>query len=159
MIPLDEQGRTLAGIDDFSVANVNPGPFIGGTTNARGDHDGTSDPTTLFTVTGTVLVRIFAVCKTTLVGAATIEVGIVGATAALIAQLADATVLVAEEVWHDATPTTKITALSDVGGPFIVPNGNDIIETIGTANITAGEVEYICLWKPLSHDGKVEAQG
>ena len=41
----------------------------------------------LFTVTGTVALRIFAVCSTDLAGAgATIEVGVAGSTAGLIAQ-------------------------------------------------------------------------
>ena len=44
----------LTALDSFNSCKVSPGPFIGGTANARGDHDGTSDPTTLFTVTGDV---------------------------------------------------------------------------------------------------------
>ena len=43
--------------------------------------------TNLFTITGTVALRIFAICDTSLTGAgATLEVGIAGATNGLIAQ-------------------------------------------------------------------------
>jgi len=42
--------------------------------------------TDLFTVTGVVNVRLFAVCSTSLTGSGTIEAGIAGATASLIAQ-------------------------------------------------------------------------
>ena len=49
--------------------------------------------TSLFTVTGVVSIRVFGVCGNTLVGAATLEVGIVGSTASVLAQIADATTL------------------------------------------------------------------
>ena len=42
--------------------------------------------TTLFTVTGVIGVRVFAVCGVNLTGSGTLEVGIAGNTAALIAQ-------------------------------------------------------------------------
>ncbi len=54
--------------------------FAGATPNAIGDHDGTGDPVTLYTVTGDVIVKIIAVCTTSLSfdANATIEVGIAG---------------------------------------------------------------------------------
>jgi hypothetical protein len=42
--------------------------------------------TDLFTVTGTVALQIFGVCSVNLAGSGTIEVGIAGSTAGLIAQ-------------------------------------------------------------------------
>jgi len=61
--------------------------FAGGTLNARGDIDGTGNPATLFTVTGTVLAVVFGHCTTNLDGAtATLEVGVASNTAAIIAQ-------------------------------------------------------------------------
>ena len=86
------------GIESYEVVTATPGAFVGGTADARGDHDGTSDPTTLFTVTGDVLVRIYGVCTTTLVGAATIEVGVTGNTAELLAQVANATTIAAGDI-------------------------------------------------------------
>lgn len=48
---------------------------------------GATGATNLFTITGTVALQIFGVCSVDLVGAsATIEVGIAGVTAGLIAQ-------------------------------------------------------------------------
>lgn len=144
-------------IDAFESVKVVPTAFLGGTTNARGDNDGTSDPYTLFRVTGDVLVRVFGVCTTLLEGAtATLEVGVAGNTAALIAQTT-ATDIDANEIWSDASPTVGVDTLASVLGPYIVVNGLDIIETVGTADITAGNIYYVCLWRPLSEGSKVES--
>lgn len=145
----------LAG-QGWEVEYSRPGVFVGTPANARGDHDGTQDPTTIFTVTGDVLVRVFGIVKTTLVGAtATIELGVTGNTAGLIA-LTTATDLVTNEIWGDATPTeVGAGLLSGILGPYIVVNGLDIIETLATANLTGGEITYVCIWRKLSADGKV----
>lgn len=127
--------------------------FDGGTTNARGDQDGTGNPTTLFTVTGDVLCCVFAKCNTLLTGSsATIEVGISGATATIIAQTT-AEDIDANEIWQDNSPETGVANLT----PKVIVGGADIIETIGTANITAGALTYYCLWTPISADGNVVA--
>lgn len=145
-------------LDSFNVEKAAPTAFAGGTTNARGDNDGTSDPLTLFTVTGEVLVRIFGVCTTLLAsaGGGTLEVGVTGNTAALIAQTT-ATDIDANEIWNDASPAVGTDTLANLTGPHIIVNGLDIIETVGTADITAGQIHYICLWRPLSPDGNVVA--
>jgi len=133
--------------------------FDGGTTNAIGDHDGTGDPATVFTVTGDVEVKIIAICTTNLVFAAnaTIELGIAGSTAAIIAQT-DLTVegLAAREIWHDATPDSEIEA-SSVAKEMIITDGNDVILTVGTANVTAGVISFECRWRPISSNGLVVA--
>jgi len=41
--------------------------------------------------------------------------------------------------------------------PQVIVGGADIIETCGTANVTAGVITYYCLWLPLSSDGDVTA--
>lgn len=129
--------------------------FAGGTVNAIGDHDGTSDPFNIFTVTGDVLVTVLGVVKTTLVGAATLEVGVLNATASLLAQVADATTLAQNEFWHaDASASLAerfAPQFSGIGG------GLDIIGTVGTANITAGVIDFYCFWQPVSDDGNVVA--
>jgi len=130
--------------------------FAGGTANAIGDYDGTGDPFSIFTVTGDVIVKVIGVCTTNLAGSATIEVGISGNTASILPQVADASDIDAGEIWHDATVDSGV-ELSSVMLEKIVVNGADIIGNIGTANITAGVIKFICLWKPLSSDGKVEA--
>lgn len=128
--------------------------FAGATTNDPGDYDGTGNPATLFTVTGDVLVYVFGVCKTTIVGSGTLEVGVTDATAALIAQIADATDLAVNEGYWDATPT-----LAEGVAPLyhVIGGGLDIIQTTGTANLTAGEIDYYCKWQPLSDTGLVVA--
>ena len=127
--------------------------LAGGTTNDPGDYDGEGNPATLFTVSGTVLATVFAVCSVDLVGAsATVEVGISGNTAALIAQTT-ATDIDANEVWIDNAPAT-VEALPD---PRILTNGTDIIQTVGTANVTAGVITYYCLYRPLTNTSSVVA--
>lgn len=119
--------------------------YAAGTTGATG-------ATTLFTVTGTVAVRIFAVCSSDLTsgGAATIEVGIAGNTAALLAQTT-ATGIDAGEFWIDTGPAT-IEAL-----PAIQLCAADIIQTIATTTVSGGVLTYYCLWSPISSNGNVVA--
>jgi hypothetical protein len=121
--------------------------YVASTTGATG-------AVTLFTVTGVVMVRVFGVCGLTLEGAATLEVGISGATAVILAQLANATVLATDEIYTDATPTTKVEAMPSA---LIIGNGQDIIQTIGSTALTAGQLTYYCLWNPISVDGDVKA--
>lgn len=115
---------------------------------------GATGATTLFTVTGCVAVRVFGVCGTTLEGAATLEVGISGDTAVILAQIANATVLATGELYIDATPTTKVDTMPS---RQIIGAGQDIIQTIGATAITAGQLTYYCVWAPISADGNVEA--
>jgi len=151
------QTRNGAPVTDirYSLQAVKNVVFDGGTVNGIGDHDGTSDPLALFTVTGPVLIEVTAYVKTTLVGAATIEVGIAGSTAAFLAQVANATSLAADEIWHDATPDAFLEA-STVQVQQLLNNKN-IIMTVGTANITAGEIMFVANWYPLSPDSTVVA--
>ena len=113
--------------------------------------------TTLFTVTGDVMVRIFGICQTALTsaGAITVEVGVSGNTAALIAKLTDAKTLIANEIWVDGTPTTTLEVVpAGVSAGFIIANGQNIILT-PAGTFTAGVIDFHCSWKPLSVDGKV----
>lgn len=122
--------------------------YVAGTTGATG-------AATLFTVTGDVVVRLFAKCTSDLTsgGSATIEAGISGNTAALLAQTAFS-VIDAGEIWVDATSPATVEALP---GQFILVGGTDIIQTIGTTTITGGVLTYFCLWTPLSEDGNLVA--
>lgn len=113
----------------------------------------------LFTVTGLCRIKVIAVCKTSLTeegapGGATIEVGVSGDTAILIAQTAALDIDVGE-IWHDATPDA-LHESSDVFAPFLI-NGEDIIATVGTDEIDGGEIEFIALVTPLSTDSVVTA--
>lgn len=113
--------------------------------------------TTLFTVTGDVVIRLFAVCKAafTTSDAITAEVGVAGNIACIIAQVADATALAQHEIWHDATPDATVEAESVVR-EFIISNGQDVLLTL-TGTITAGTLAFYLAWRPLSADGWVSA--
>ncbi len=113
---------------------------------------GATGATTLFTVTGKVALRVFALCSSDLTsgGGATIEVGIAGNTAALIAQTT-ATGIDSGEWWID-TAAASIEALP---GQFLV--AGDVTQTIGTTTITGGVLTYYCAWNPISEDGNVVA--
>lgn len=145
-----------APLDNFKIVRAEPSAFAGATTNARGDHDGaTTGVTTLFTVTGDVLVRIWGVCTTALTGtSATVSVGVTGNTAALIAT-ETATDIDENGIYLSETQVIGAVTLATVTGPYVIANGLDIIETVAVAPVTAGQIYYIALWRALSHDGKV----
>lgn len=110
----------------------------------------------LFTVTGTVSMRIIATCEVALTGAsATIEVGTITNTAGIIAQTT-ATNLAAKEIWHDATPDATVEAeTGTVSGTFRVTE--DVAIKIATAAVTGGRIAFSCIWKPLYPDSYVVA--
>ena len=114
---------------------------------------------TIFTVTGDVMVQVFGLCQTLLNsgGAATIELGISGNTAALIAQTT-ATNLDQYETWQDNNPEANPGDVATAFGSwFVIANGADIILTIASADLTAGEVDFHAFWRPLSLDGNLVA--
>ena len=121
--------------------------YLAGTTGATGT-------TTLFTVTGTVAVRVFGVCTTLLdeTGAtATIEVGVTSGTALLLPQVS-ATAIDTNEIWHDVT----VDAIVDTYQPQkVVPNSLNIIQTIAGSTIKEGVLTYYCVWEPLSSGATV----
>ena len=128
--------------------------FDGATTNGIGDFAGTSNPYTLFTVTGTVAMSVIGVCSVNLAstGGGTEEVGTALTTAGLIAQTT-ATDIHANDIWHDATPDASIEAIT-----ILVPKivAQDVILTTGTADVETGAITFYCMWAPLSADGNVE---
>ncbi len=111
----------------------------------------------LFTVTGAVKISVIATCSETLVGAATLECGIAGTTAGIIAQIADATDLAAGEIWADATPTLALDTLANSELNFVMGNGQDIFLTVGAAAITDGTITFNIVWSPVNATGNVVA--
>ena len=109
----------------------------------------------LFTVTGDVIIRMIGIVKDALTtsDAITAEVGVAGNTAVIIAQVADATGLIGDEIWHDAAPDATIEA-EDVMREFIISNGQDVLLTKG-GTLTAGEIQFYLFWRPLSYNGQV----
>lgn len=134
--------------------------FAGGTTNAWGDDAGTKDGGVLFTVTGLVKARIVGVCTVDLVGGATVEVGITGATAIFGKQITD-TDLDTGEIYINETPATYFIIGEEEAAadnyPVYLLNGNDIILTTTTTNTTSGAIDFYCIWEPISTDANVEA--
>jgi hypothetical protein len=155
-IPRDENRIPIQG--RYSLLQKKEVEFAGGTTNDMGDYDGTGNPFTLFHITGDVLVNVIALCKESLAGAnATIEIGVAGATAALATQIT-ATDLDINEVLDVPILTGEPSIAAYTIDHFHpISGGLDIIQTVGTANITGGKITYYCFWPPLSDDGLVEA--
>ncbi len=125
-----------------------------------GDDGGTQGAFTIFTVTGDVLLQVFGICNTqpaVAAGTPTIELGVSGDTTAYIAQIVNAVDLIANEVWLDATPTLTQEILDPAVIPrtWIVANGQDTILTIGGADLTAGDIDFYAIWRPLSANGLV----
>jgi hypothetical protein len=139
--------------DDNYVPIANEGFLASKAITYVAETTGATGSTVLFTVTGDVLVRVFAVCGVDLDsnGAATIEVGITGNTAGVIA-LTTATTIDAGEIWKDATPATIISVPSSQ-----VLTGTSIRQKITDAAIKAGKLTYYCLWNPVSSDGDITA--
>ena len=146
-------------LDGYQVEIAVPEAFTGGTASTRGAF-ATRPTSTIFTVQGEVKVIVYGVCTTTLVGAtSTISLGVAGNTALILPlPSADAATVAAGDVWLD-------TSVAEIGG-FVatslpaatyITNSRNIIETVGTANITAGNIYYVCLWLPISPNGMVKA--
>jgi hypothetical protein len=129
--------------------------FLGGTSNRHGNDGGTNDPYTIFNVTGDVAVKaVVGICNTDLTGAATLEVGTAGNTAKLLAQIANTTTLDDGDVYVDAGTEAGVDVWPSEA-LFFINDGTDIIETVGTTNITAGQIDYYCIWAPLEPNASV----
>lgn len=132
-------------IDNLGLTSTKSITFVGATTGAVG-------ATTLFSVTGVVALKIFGVISgADVTGSGTIEVGVSGNTASLIAQTTG-TDLDNGDIWIDATAPATVEALPTT---FIVKD--DVVQTIATNTLTAGTVTYYCIWSPISQDGLVES--
>lgn len=143
------------GIAVWRVVKKADDVFDGATTNAHGEFDGTDSAHTLFTVTGDVEVRVVGIVNTTLTGASgTVEVGVVGNTAQFIA-LDTATEMLDGDVFTDAGDEVGADVWPEES--HIINDGLDIIETTATADVTAGQIDYYCLWRALEDGASVVA--
>jgi len=130
-----------------AIRAVAPWTFIAATTGATGVHS-------LFTVTGDIILSVFATVETIPAdaGAPTIEVGVVGNTAVLIAQgLAKS--LSAGEVWVDGT-LTRVGA-GAIPASQIITGVTSIDLKVATATVTSGKLNFYALWRPLSATGSL----
>lgn len=103
------------------------------------------------TVTGSVLITQAAIrCKTDLAGAtATVALGTAANTTGLVTTTTG-TDIDSGEFWQDATPEAGIS-------PAIVDKAvtGNLIITVGTAAVTAGVLEIVIYYLPLSDDGNI----
>lgn len=131
--------------------------FAGGTLNDPGDFNGTGNPATLFTVTGDVLVQLVSICKVSLIGAATLGLGVSDQPQGLGANLADTSTFLIKMYLGGGSVNYVGTYDNTSIESFVLGGSQDIIQTIGTADITAGQIVYYCFWRPISVDGDVSA--
>ena len=122
------------------------------------DDAGAQGAFTIYTVTGDVEVRLYGLCQVLMnsAGAATIELGIAGNTDALVAQTT-ATDLDQYETWQDAGPEANPGAVPLDARGFVIANGANVILTVATADLTAGDIDFVCRWWPISVNGAVVA--
>lgn len=111
----------------------------------------------LFTVTGTVWFSAFGVCSEDLVsaGGGTLALGGLTGAQSIIANTT-ATTIDSTEVWLDTTPA-KLRPVTGAIEQGQISNGDNIIATVGTADITDGTITFYCIWVPISSDGNVVA--
>ena len=117
--------------------------FAALTTGAVGVH-------TLFSISGACIAKVIGYCSVDVTGSGTIEVGIAGDTATLVAQTTG-TAIDAGEFWTTNTPAI---APADTTGKAI---GLDIAYKVASDTLTGGTVKFYCFWRPLSPDSTCEA--
>lgn len=156
---------TGAVLDSFQSTAAAPRLVRGAITYAAGS-TGAIGTTTLFTVTGDVLVTFLgAKCTTDLTsgGVATFDLGVTGATTRFGATFPDVTGWDAGEWAEGSDPSyliadqsanllIKDTSFNTMTG---VPISANIIQTIASATITGGVVRWYLQYVPLSGDGLV----
>lgn len=119
-------------------------------------------PVTLFTVTGDVMVRVWATVQTGLTSTATtgtLEVGVSGNTAGLLPQVvANGTNFPTGAVWVDVTPTLKMEAFTAANTNWAPIAGSaNITCVVATNSMTAGAITFYCQYLPVSSGASVVA--
>ena len=141
----------------FMGATGTPNKIVKTITFTGGNNLGELDaPTvTFFTVTGEVLILfIIPFCTVDLVsaGGGTLLLGITGSTSFFLGSTT-ATALDAGEFWTNATPVANGVALP-AGFKDIITT-DDVIGTVGVADITGGALRFTAYWLPISEDGNL----
>ncbi len=135
--------------------------FDGATGSAHGDKDA-ANTYRIFEVTGDVIVlACWGVVNTDLTEAgatAVIQVGVTGNTAQFMDQK-NAVDLDDGKVWVSSSIV--------IGGETIlagyrytaINDGADIVETVGTQDVTGGQIDYYCIWAPVEPGASVVSSG
>lgn len=118
----------------------------------------------VFTVTGTVKMRMWITCSATLTDAgdaAIIEFGHENDTDAFIAKTDAAgkggTTITSGWLWYSTTPVAGPASVDDAEMVYIVPGGLDVGYEISGAALTGGTLVFHCVWEPLDATGAVVA--
>lgn len=150
--PLATYGQNLDIISGTGIQTENNALMVGGNANSYGDFGST--PQTLFRVTGVVAVKIYAIVQVSLVsgGGGSVEVGTATSPTGLIAS-ATASALTAHKSWWNGSPAAIAPSTDFL--EFVIDE--DIILTTTTANITAGRIRFMVMYRPLSQDGSLVA--
>jgi len=113
--------------------------------------------TELFKVKGSVLVALVGPVEVTLVGAtATIEHGIAGATT-LLGSALTATDLTKRKAFDKSGVLTNVGDTMATTPYLPLYDGEIVRVTPKVANVTAGKINYVLFWKPLTVGATVEA--
>lgn len=116
----------------------------------------TGEDVALFTITGDVIVRLVAVCGTSVESAGGANIGVDCGSVAIIADT-DCTTLEAGDIWHDNSPDASAEATSTMR-EYIIANGTDIALDIENAKqVDSGVINFYCIWTALSTNGAVAA--
>ena len=114
----------------------------------------------LFNVTGTVLATIIGVCTTNvdMTGAgATLSLGTSASVTAFIGATAGDAIDVGEMVGVHTTPPTSI-VMSDTIPQWIYCKDIDLGYAVGTDSLSAGVIDFYCLWYPIVEGSTVVPQ-
>lgn len=109
----------------------------------------------IFTVTGEVLVvALVPFCTENLVsaGGGTLALGVTSAPTLFIAATTGTDILI-NKFWIDTSPDANGVALPAALKDIILTD--NIVGTVGTADISDGTIRVDCYWLPLSSDGNV----
>ena len=130
--------------------------FTSSTWNTAATHE-------VFTVTGCVRMRMWAVCTGTLTDAADaaiIQFGVAGTTTAFIgatdAAGRNGQTLTDTWFWYDTSPDAANEATATAVLDHVV-NGLDVGYEITGAALTGGSIVFHCVWEPINSTGNVAA--
>jgi len=142
---------------ETAIIKANPGMGVANVIIKEVTFTNTGEDVNLFTVTGDVIVRMVAVCKTACESAAGCNILVSANGTALIAST-DATTLEAGDIWHDASPDAEVEALSDAMKERVITDGNDIIIDVqAEKQVDSGAITFYLWYVPLSANGAVAA--
>lgn len=153
-LPLDDNRNPITNFDNGIIVSKTI-DFSIGTTGST-----SSAPYDIFNVTGVNLAKVWGVCTSGLAGAnSSISVGFSGsgATANLIA-VTLATDVDTNEIWRSNTPDNSSLAFTLSNVPqVIIADGLDIVGSIAETDVSAGVIDFYCLYVPISNDAVITA--